>query len=421
MGDSCSSRAFPVAKLVIGLGLVLLRCEDHRATVESRVAPLLRAPFHTTALSCLNTEDFLVAPLRTERSEARVCPGYMLWPQPERYALDVMRYGTILHIEVDDIPSVSHDAFAIPHGATLDVVHLRARVVRVLKGRAPTGPASFPVVAYDVRRGFGLGKRRQIRHGGWFFLGSGAREGLVFIPLEELPDPLFIGCLEAHFVPTNDNLGRAYMRDVELITDLLRREGPDALARATVDDARLEPLLLEGDLSMGYFLAEACDWRVALDLLKPMSTAGLPVQRGLWEGAVRMSELRHTTSYAPATWARADLSEVERRLVAWSIQDIADKGLETLRDDPRVWFLWATLTSGAPPTAESLHLTESHRRALAEQLRGTRYEDLVVGWLDGHTPTERERHILPSATGCHPGVDALRHLGDLYHAPTKGK
>ena len=404
-------------------GLTSMACL-HCASPEpdfahSNITPLLRAPFHTTALTCLGTEDFLVEPLRTERSEARVCPGYMLWPQPERYALDVMRYGTILHIEVDDIPAVAHESFVIPGGATLDVMHLRARVVGVLKGRATTGLASFPAVAYDVPRGFGLGKRRPYRHGGWSFLESGAREGLVFIPLDELPDPLVVGCLEAHFVPTNDNRGRAYLHDVELITDLLRREGPDALARATVDDARLEALLLEGDLSMGYFLAEACDWRVVLDLLKPMSTAGLPVQRGLWEGAVRMFELRHTTSYAPATWARADLSEVERRLVEWSIQDIADKGLEELRDDLRLWFLWATLTAGAPPSAESLHLTESHRRSLAEQLGGTTYEDLVVGWLDGRTPTERLPHILPWATGCHPKVGILRHRADLHHASRK--
>ena len=33
--------------------------------------------------------------------------------------------------------------------------------------------------------------------------------------------------------------------------------------------------------------------------------------------------------------------------------------------------------------------------SLAEQLGGTTYEDLVVGWLDGRTPTERLPHILP--------------------------
>ena len=69
---------------------------------------------------------------------------------------------------------------------------------------------------------------------------------------------------------------------------------------------------------MGYYLAEYCHWRVALNLLQQPKGAMSLFQQGLFEGLWRMGVLARHSSYPAPTWVGVDHAQLSRRLAEWA-------------------------------------------------------------------------------------------------------
>ena len=274
--------------------------------------------------------------LRTERSPTPVHLGYVHWGARQGMMLDVDRYGTIVELEIHRIVRRSRKPALRPAVLTLypsgrpqyspfEILHLRGRIVRVLKGGVSggAGAVAFPAAVFYDYDTPGLRKPPTNFSGGWLAPGDAGVQPVVpgrvvaLLPVEKVADTRDLGCIEGHVVSTDTETGKEYLEDLRHITFAKRVTGDSTLSAGLARD-----LLESGGLTAGYFVAEHAGWRVAtglLSLTKGAHGEASPAQLGLVEGLLRMRDLVRSGHYEARGWTDVDWDHLGRTLLTWAI------------------------------------------------------------------------------------------------------